>query len=98
MKMVLLYHKKLLSFNLPFSLFVGIMGVKITGGFFLSFWLSLMTGGFLLSFYFYEIRYKMEYYFFLNKGYSRLKLILYSYLLNTIFIILFILIKNLFND
>lgn len=94
MKLILLYYKELLSFNLPFSLIVGMLGLTTKNGFFQGFMLSFMTGGFLLSLYFYEKRYKAQYYFYFNKGFSRLRLIAYVYAVNMLLMLIYFIIKS----
>lgn len=86
MKLLLHYHKSLSSFNIPFSLFAGGFGYAMNGntfsGYMTGFLLSLLSGGFLLSVFFYELRYASRYYFYYNKGYSKIQLAGFSYLLN----------------
>lgn len=86
MKLLLHYYKSLSSFNIPFSLFAGgvayAMNGHTLGGYIIGFLLSLLSGGFLLSVFFYELRYAPRYYFYYNKGYSKMRLIGVSYLLN----------------
>jgi len=94
MKLILLYYKEILSFNLPFSLIMGTLSLTTENGFFQGFLLSFMTGGFLLSLYFYEKRYKARYYFYFNKGFSRYKLIAYVYGVNMVLLIIYFIIKS----
>lgn len=68
-----------------FSCIAGAMGM-ISGedrlaAFFRTFLISFFTGGYLLALFFYELRSRHQYYFYYNKGFSRGRLILLSYLL-----------------
>lgn len=47
----------------------------------------IMTGGFLLSAYYFEVTRKNEYYFYYNLGLTKIKLILFAYILHIIFIL-----------
>lgn len=91
-RLLLHYYKALLRFNLPLSIFIGVIGMLIRGnnliGFVSSFNLSLLTGGFLLSLYFFEQRYKQQYYFYYNRGLSRFTLIAYAIGFNLILAVL----------
>ncbi len=95
MKAKLLFYQELHVLNIPFSLLLGFLGLSISGDFLVSFGLSLLTGGFLLSLYFYEKRYKANYYFYFNKGLSRLNLVLSAYSLNVLLLLILLLLKNL---
>ncbi|MCC9137264.1 hypothetical protein ACFSKU_04640 [Pontibacter silvestris] len=81
-----------MRFNLPLSLFIGVIGMLIRKsyltGFVSSFNLSLLTGGFILSLYFYEQRYKQQYYFYHNRGFSRFVLITCSAAINLLVAVL----------
>lgn len=92
-----LYHKSLMSFNLPFSLFAGLISLTFTQnkliGFINAFSLSLLTGSFILSVYFYEQRYKNQYYFYHNLGISKTSLIVGSYLYNVVLALLLFMVK-----
>lgn len=50
----------------------------------------LMTGGFFLSAFYFEIARKNEYYFYYNLGLSKIKLILFTYLLHILIILPFL--------
>jgi hypothetical protein len=50
-----------------------------------AFW--IMTGGFLLSVFYFEISRKNEYYFYYNLGLGKIKLLMITYALHTIFIL-----------
>jgi len=58
---------------------IGYPGLK---GNIISFMLFFLTVGFAGALYFYELRKKKQYYFFFNLGWSKLQLILFSYLIN----------------
>lgn len=92
-----LYHRTLLSFNLPFSL-----AASLTGFFFSqhvliriinTFSLCLLTAGFLLALYLFEQRYSGQYYFYHNLGLSKTSLILGSLLMNLAVVILLFFLK-----
>ncbi|WP_439881423.1 hypothetical protein ACSX1A_20115 [Pontibacter sp. MBLB2868] len=97
LRLYFLYHRTLMSFNLPFSL-----AASLTGFFFSqhvlirvinNFSLCLMTGGFLLSLYFFEQRYSGQYYFYHNFGLSKIRLIIGSLLMNLAVVILLFFLK-----
>jgi len=96
MKMLFHYYKAIHSFNIPFSLLAGLfglMGHDKMGGFLYGFILSLFTGGFLLAVFFFGLAYENRYYFYYNKGFSKLQLIGGAYLLNVVAIAVYGLIK-----
>lgn len=97
MKLVLFYWKRLLMFNLPLSVFVALLAMAFPyANFMNSFTAAATVFGFFLSVYIFDTRYKNSYYFFYNKGFSKLKLIVSAFLFNlAIFIPLFILAKYL---
>lgn len=78
LKLLFHYNKRLLSFNLPFSLLVGASGMALSPdkliGLINGFSLCLVTGGYALALYLYEQRYGNQYYFYHNLGLSRLHL------------------------
>ncbi len=76
------YYKKSQTLNIVFSLLTAAVVGGIGYNYLLSFWISTMTGGYLLSVYLYELRYKQQYYFYFNKGFSRRELLLCTYILN----------------
>jgi hypothetical protein len=85
MKTLFHYYKSLLTFNFLFSVFVGFIGMigndKLEG-LLRAFAISFLTGGFALAVFFYGLRYEHLYYFYYNKGFSKMKLIGLTYLLN----------------
>lgn len=97
LKLYLHYHRSLLAFNLPFSLLVSVVGFAVAArgliGLINGFSLSLLTGSFILSLYFYEQRYKDQYYFYHNKGLGKVALIVGSYLFNVVLAILLFILK-----
>jgi hypothetical protein len=99
MKILFHYYKSLHAFNIPFSLlmgFFGTLGDNGLKGFLLTFVISLFSGGFGLALYFYGRRYKHNYYFYYNKGFSKMKLIGLSYGINVVALIIYLVIKNSF--
>ncbi|QHT66106.1 hypothetical protein GXP67_05195 [Rhodocytophaga rosea] len=86
MRMFIHYYKDIHVFNFPFSGLISLIGILLWGGdinrFFLYFFLTLLTGGFALSLYYYQSRYASQYYFYYNRGFSKLKLILISVAIN----------------
>lgn len=94
------FYKEIQYFNIPFSLVVAVFGMigseDMLQGFVFTFFLSLLSGGYLLSLYFYELRNKKRYYFYYNKGFSRLTLVLYCFLCNLGVFVLFFLLKSIF--
>ncbi|CAL1521276.1 hypothetical protein [Chitinophaga sp. MM2321] len=99
MKVLFNYYKALLTFNILFSGLIGLLG-GVSGenkiiGFLNVFMFSFCTGGYFLALFFYELRYKSQYYFYYNKGYSKTALIILSYLFNLLILILFFLLKSM---
>ncbi|MEQ6122063.1 hypothetical protein [Reichenbachiella sp. MALMAid0571] len=95
MKLILLYYKELHYFNLPFSALLGISGLAVGLDFLSTFIVSSITVGFLLSVYFYEIRYADRYYFYFNRGISKLKLLTITYLIDVLLLIFYFVTKAL---
>jgi hypothetical protein len=88
MRIVFNYYRILLSVNIPFSFVFGYLyGVA-------AFLVSFCTFGVLLSAFFFEMYYKQRYYFYFNKGFSKLKLISFSFLGNVLLVIFYLLIKK----
>jgi hypothetical protein len=86
MKALFHYYKEIQYFNVPVSVVVAVFGMlaseNMLQGFMATFFLSLLSGGYFLSLYFYELRNKKRYYFYFNKGFSKLRLVLYCFLIN----------------
>ena len=98
MKMLFHYYRSIHSFNIPFSLLAGLLGLMghdKLGGFLKAFMLSLFTGGFALSVFFFGLAYENRYYFYYNKGFSKVQLIGGAYLLNVAAVAVYWLIKFL---
>jgi len=97
--MLLNYWKSIQGFNFFFSLLVGGLGligaVNKVEAFLATFLISFFTGGYLLSLFFFELRYKQQYYFYYNRGLSKTRLILLSYLLGLPVLVLCLLIKKI---
>ncbi len=93
MRMIYNYYKDIHRFNLPFSILLGVLGVFIgedkVNGFFSYFFLTLLTGGFVLSLFFYQLMYANQYYFYYNRGLSKLKLISISFGVNLFLFIIY---------
>jgi hypothetical protein len=86
------FHKSTLALNLLFSFAISLILAAL---FFKVFPISIMTGGPLLSFFYKEIARKNEYYFYYNRGISKLNLIVVSMALNVLTgIVLKIIISN----
>lgn len=99
MKILCYYYKSLHSFNIPFSVLLGCQGLLSSNkaeGFLRSFIVALFTGGFLLSVFFYGLKYEKRYYFYYNKGFSKIQLIGFSYLVNVVLLLTYRLIKSFF--
>ncbi|HTE00233.1 MAG TPA: hypothetical protein VK668_13160 [Mucilaginibacter sp.] len=83
MRIVFNYYKILLTVNIPFSFIFGyIYGVP-------AFLASFCTFGLLISAFYFELYYKQRYYFYFNRGFTKLKLISYSFVANIILVALF---------
>ena len=97
LKLLAHYYRSILSFNLPFSLFVSVLSLPFSGnravGMINSFSLCLATGGFLLALYLYEQRYSGQYYFYHNQGLSRAHLAGAAVLMNLLLVFLLFLLK-----
>jgi hypothetical protein len=86
-RMLLNYYKDIQLMNLPLSLAAGIFG-SIEGVFLKTFIVSFLSVGFLTSVYFFGQRKAGQYFFYYNKGFSKSKLVISTYLLNVIVVIL----------
>lgn len=86
MRVLLYYFKEVTKFNILFSLVIGFWGLmgsdSIVHGFLRGFMLTFFTGGFFLAVYIYEIRNSKQYFYYYNKGFSKLRLIGSAYILN----------------
>lgn len=83
------FHKSTVILNLVFSVVLSLIVFPL---FFTVLPISLMTGGPILSLFYKEISHKNEYYFYYNRGISKINLIITSMFLNvlTVLILLFI--------
>jgi len=72
------FYKRLAVINVLISSVLALL----SGHFLLTLGLSFMSAGFLMSILYQELTHKTEYYFYYNKGISKLSLILVSALLN----------------
>lgn len=81
LKLLWLYYKDLVRFNLSFSIIAGFIGMFVSG-FLNAFCFSFLTGGFLLSVYFYNLRYPSQYYFYYNRGFTKIHLWGGCYIIN----------------
>lgn len=97
--MLVNYWKSIQGFNFFFSLLVGLLGlvgaVNKAEAFLTTFLISFFTGGYLLSLFFFELRHKQQYYFYYNKGFSKTRLILLSYLLGLPVLVLCLFLKKI---
>ncbi len=81
------YYRIIQSVNIPFSIVLGLLyGIE-------AFLLSFCTCGLVLSVFYFELFYKQQYYFYYNKGFSKLKLFGLAFLGNIALCALFLLIK-----
>ncbi len=91
------YNKSILKTSIIFSIFLTIFSSlffieeftsdNIINFLTYSFIIWLMTGGFLISIFYFELSRKNEYYFYYNLGISKIKLLLFAYVLHLVFII-----------
>ncbi|MFY0652914.1 MAG: hypothetical protein JXQ96_12805 [Cyclobacteriaceae bacterium] len=95
MRAFLHFYKRIQSFNISFSLAMSILGLGVGLEFWHTVFTTWLTAGFLLSIFFFEFLRKNEYYFYFNKGLSRLKLFGYSALTNIAFCVLIVNANNL---
>ena len=85
--MFLNYYKDIQLMNLPLSLAAGILG-SIEGVFLKTFVVTFLTVGFLTAVYFFDQRKAEQYFFYYNKGFSKPRLVISTYLLNVLVVIL----------
>ncbi|HVI47132.1 MAG TPA: hypothetical protein VM802_19805 [Chitinophaga sp.] len=87
---LLTYFKVIQGFNTLCSLFLAFAGSLLLGAdsFLKGFITSFFTGGFFLAVFFYELRYKKSYYFYYNKGFSKVKLITATYMASLLLLII----------
>lgn len=92
MRAPFLYYKQINSFNIPFSLVVAFLAFLEGGSFGFFFFISLLSLGFILSLYLFEIRYANQYFLYFNLGFSRPKLIGFSFGVNAILAVTYFLV------
>ncbi|MCH7402240.1 hypothetical protein ACFOUP_18460 [Belliella kenyensis] len=95
MKNILLYYREINSFNLPFSILIGFLFLVLDENFLRGFMLSFISGGMFIALYLFEKRYKEKYYFYFNRGYSKLKLIAYTQVFNVLIFIIYFTLERL---
>ncbi|MFD3000232.1 hypothetical protein ACFS7Z_07655 [Pontibacter toksunensis] len=97
LKLLFHYYRSLHSFNLPFSLLIGVACIAVSEnkvvGIINGFSLCLVTGGFLLALYLFEQRHSQQYYFYHNQGLSRLHLVIGTLSVNLLLVVLLFLLK-----
>jgi hypothetical protein len=89
-KLTFHYFKELLLLNIGISICLGLLsypGFKAYG-----FPISFMTAGYILSLGYYEMSKQKQYYFYYNKGLSKIHLYLSSFMINALIGVLLILI------
>jgi hypothetical protein len=91
MKLRYLYYKEIFKINLLISICIGV--VFLAFGYY-GFPISFMTAGYFLSILYFETSKHDQYYFYYNKGLSRLDLYLSGLLINSLMgIVFFVIIK-----
>ncbi|SHK97587.1 hypothetical protein SAMN05444266_101779 [Chitinophaga jiangningensis] len=80
------YYRMITALNLPFSLAAAVLAWLATDYdwyiFLRTFGTGWLTGGFFMALFLFQLRYNHLYYFYHNKGYSRTRLIVWSYVIN----------------
>jgi hypothetical protein len=89
-KLIFHYYKDLVLINVVISICLGLL--TFVGFKFYGFPISYMTGGYILSVGYYEMSKQKQYYFYFNKGLSKIHLYLSSFIINSMIGILLILI------
>ena len=91
MRIAFNYYRTIQQVNIPFSFVFGFLyGID-------AFLICFCTLGLLLSAFYFELYYKQQYYFYYNRGFSKVKLIVLSFLANLVLAIMFFTIKNIFH-
>ena len=83
------FYKSTLTITIAISVLAGVFGG------FETFKYALVVFGFFISVLIKEVNYKTEYLFYCNNGISKLRLIIYGFLMNFVFSIALILVINL---
>ena len=76
------YYKNCLVVNLLVSLMGAVISAPMGYRFPASLAMIFITAGYLFSIYLYDLRYQHQYFFYFNKGISRVELMLYTFILN----------------
>lgn len=92
MRSLFLFYKQISSFNIPFSLVVGLLALAEGGSLAVFFFLPLLTLGFMLSLYLYEVRHANQYFFYFNLGFDKVKLIGFTFGINSTIALIYFLI------
>jgi len=98
LKLLYCYYKDLIIINISVSLCVALIAFATTFNIAISslvFSNCFISGGYIISVFYYEIAKNNQYYFFYNRGLSKLSLYILSFLFNLTIGGLFILIFNL---
>lgn len=82
MKLIFHYYKELLLINSSVSICLGLLTYMLFKAY--GFPIAFMTGGYLLSLGYFELSKKKQYYFYFNKGLSKLQLYISSFIINTV--------------
>lgn len=97
-KLVYNYYKDTHQVNIPFSLLIGAIGGLVEKDFWQAFLatfsFSLLTGGLLLSLYLHQLRYKEQYYFYYNRGLSKIHLAVACLVINAGIVVVAKLVKH----
>jgi hypothetical protein len=92
------YFRTIQRYNLLFSvvtaLFAYVGAERSIQAFLHTFWLSIFSGGFLLASFLYNLRHKRQYYFYHNRGFSKIRLMALSYLLLVPVLLLYLIVKK----
>jgi len=79
------FYKSTLTLNIVVSFAIALVAMMVSGGnFFAAFAVSYMSVGLLVALLFKEINCPMEYYFYYNQSLSKIKLIVFCLLVNTL--------------
>ncbi len=81
MFLYLFFFSRLFINNLVISLLFSLVDINL---FFMTLGLSIITIGFLFSIYYNELTHKNEYYFYYNRGISKVKLIVFAEFINIV--------------
>ena len=76
------FYKSTIAFNIGVSIAIAVISMIYGGNFFIVFAISFMSIGPMVSFLYKELSFPLEYYFYYNRGISKIKLIIFCLLLN----------------